>query len=110
VTRTNTSPPTTDDRSQVTERDTPGRPSAATVRKALIQALAAIEPATAKALEDGVGALLPAAERPSVRQQLQVLREGKYVIEAPDDHRRVILSDSGRRWWAGIKALAPFHS
>lgn len=92
---------------QVTAQDSPGRPSAARVRKALIQALATSESATAKELEDEVGRLLPASERPSVQQQLQVLREGAYIIEAPDDRRRMVLSDAGRRWWNGIKALAP---
>lgn len=92
---------------KVTAQDGPGRPSAATVRKVLIQALATSGSATAKELEDEVGRLLPAAERPSITQQLQVLREGEYVIEAPDDRRRMTLSDAGRRWWRGIEALAP---
>jgi hypothetical protein len=104
--QTKESPPASGSRAQVTAQDGPSRPSAATVRKALIQALAAHESTTAKVLEDEVGKLLPTAERPSVRQQLQVLCEGKYVIEAPD-HRRMMLTDSGRRWWTGIEALTP---
>jgi Fe2+ or Zn2+ uptake regulation protein len=106
VTRTKESPPASGTRSRAGAQDASGRrPSAATVRKTLIQVLATSEPVTAKTLEEEVGKLLPAAERPSVRQQLQILRDGSYVIEASDNHRRMTLSDSGRRWWTGIEAL-----
>lgn len=93
--------------SQVIVQDSPGRPSAATVRRTLIRVLATGGPATARELEDEVGRLLPATERPSARQQLQVLREGGYIIDADEGNRRMMLSDAGRRWWKGIEALAP---
>lgn len=107
MTQTHGSPPSTDERSQSTTSNSPRRPTAAAVRKALVQTLAVEGPATAKTLEAEIGRLLPAAERPSVKQQLQVLREEGYVIDAPEDHRRLMLSESGRRWSRGIEALQP---
>jgi hypothetical protein len=107
MTPTQGAPPadTTSARSASTDAGPP--PSAATVRKAIIQILADGGPSTAKTIEEKVGKLLPSTEKPSVRQQLQTLIEGGYVIDATDKPRALMLSDSGRRWWSGIEALSP---
>jgi hypothetical protein len=46
-------------------------------------------------------------EKPSVAQQLQVLREGEYVRDMTKPQRQIELTDAGHRWWEGIQALTP---
>ncbi len=107
MTPTQGAPPVDTANVQAESTDAGRPPSAATVRKTIIQILASTGPSTAKKVEEEVGRLLPAAEKPSVRQQLQALSEGEYVVGAPDEPRCLVLSESGRRWWNGIKALSP---
>jgi hypothetical protein len=107
MTPTQGAPPANTAKAHAGSADLGPPPSAATVRKAIIQVLADSGPSTAKAIEEKVGKLLPAAEKPSVRQQLQTLSEGEYVVDAPDEPRSVTLSESGLRWWNGIEALSP---
>ncbi len=107
MTPTQGSPPPSTATSTASDPFVPPRPSAATVRKGIIQTLASDGPLTARALESAVGRLLPATEKPSVEQQLQVLREGGYVEQRREQPPGLQLTDSGRRWWEGIQALAP---
>ncbi len=91
---------------KVTAQDGPGRPLCRHRAKGP-DSSSRDERVAVHQAEDEVGRLLPAMKHFSITQQLQVLREGEYVIEAPDDRRRMTLSDAGRRWWRGIEALAP---
>jgi hypothetical protein len=51
--------------------------------------------------------LLPNAERPSIEGQIAVLQDSGDVDRAPDNPRKLTLTEGGLRWWRGIKALSP---
>jgi uncharacterized protein YceH (UPF0502 family) len=103
---TKASPPATIGRRASTDRGEPHNYSAATVRKAIIQVLATRAAGTPREIESAVGELLPSADRASIAEQLETLREGDYVVGVPSKAGRVTLSERGQSWWTGIEALA----
>lgn len=95
-------------RAKSTGHDARKQYSAATVRKTIIQVLAD-HPAgsTTREIESSVASLLPAADRASVSEQVDALREGEYITRVPGQPGRIRLSERGESWWTGIKALTP---
>lgn len=85
----------------------PKRYPAARVRKAIVQALAPDKELTPTQVKAAVAKLLPAADRASIDGQINVLRDKGDVSRGRINPRRLALTESGQRWWRGIKALSP---
>jgi Fe2+ or Zn2+ uptake regulation protein len=95
-------------RAQSTGQDARKQYSAATVRKTIIQVLADKPTGyTTREIERSVADLLPTADRASVSEQVDALREGEYITRVPGQPGRVRLSERGESWWTGIRALTP---
>jgi hypothetical protein len=83
------------------------RPSAATVRKKIVEVLAdSGEPMSQKEIETKVGPALPSAQRPSIASQIGFLLEDDDATYVPGS-RKVKLTEKGERWFRGIRALSP---
>jgi hypothetical protein len=72
----------------------------------IVRVLAAGEGMTPDQLQRAVTVKLPTARGGAVKQQLRVLRDSEYVEAMEGDARKVTLTDSGRRWALGIRALS----
>jgi hypothetical protein len=81
------------------------RQSAARVRRAIVQVLSPDNKLTPDEVQQRVGSMLGGTEHASIKAQLRVLLDGSYVSRSDSDTRKVSLTDSGRRWSRGIKAL-----
>jgi len=81
------------------------RTSAASVRRAIVRVLEEGQK-TPDQVEKEAAVVLGRAARPSIQAQLRVLTDGDYVAAAKGDARKVQLTDTGRRWLRGIRALS----
>lgn len=82
------------------------RYSAPQVRKAIVQALAPDKEMTRKQLQAATAQLLPSADRASISSQIDVLEEKGDVAGTPGKTGKLSLTESGQRWWRGIKVLS----
>jgi hypothetical protein len=79
--------------------------SAAVFRRAIVQVLGeATEPMTERQITRAVSAMLPTADKPPVAQHVEALKENGYVARAGTTSR-LVLTDSGERFWRGIRVL-----
>lgn len=83
------------------------RQSAAKVRREIVRVLAPDKVMTPTEIKQAVTLKLPTAERASIDAQIRVLRDGDYLTASDGNSRKLILTESGRRWSDGIEALAP---
>jgi hypothetical protein len=60
---------------------------------------------TERQIARAVSTRLPTAERAPVSQHIQTLKEGEYIDRAGNTGR-LKLTDSGERFWRGIRVLA----
>jgi len=80
--------------------------SAAAFRRAIVQVLGeADEPMTERQITRAVAAMLPTSDKPPVSQHLNTLKETGYLARA-GSNSRIALTDSGRRFWRGIRVLS----
>jgi hypothetical protein len=95
----------TDDVASRTEDDRP-RSSAADVRRTIVVAFGSDKRLTPDEVERAVNLKLPHARHGLITTQLRVLEDGDYVKPVKGDSRQLTLTETGKRWLSGIRALS----
>lgn len=86
--------------------DSEPRYSAADVRRTIIVVFGKDKKMTPDEVERAVAMKIPDAKHGLVSSQLRVLLDGKYVGPVEEDSRQLGLTEAGRRWLSGIRALS----
>jgi len=82
------------------------RYSAADVRRTIVVMFDNETRMTPDKVEHAVAGKLPDVRHGLVSSQLRVLLDGNYVGPVEEDSRQLALTERGRRWLSGIRALS----
>jgi hypothetical protein len=82
------------------------RHSAAEVRRTIVLLFGEDKKMTPDEVERAVALKLPDARHGLVSGQMRVLLDGKYLGPVKEDSRQLALTEAGRRWLSGIRALS----